>query len=130
MAGFSLSAGSSRSELNGPGAIHVQPDGLMYIADGFNCRILSWQPLEPMGTVVVNGRGCGGTFDRIGRPFGMFVDSQLNIYVSENTNHRVTKWLNDNNTAGVLVSRTSIKTSSLHVSDWLGGRWKWCWSLS
>lgn len=56
-----------------------------------------------MGTVVVGGRGSGTTFDKITTSYAMFVDNQYNIYVSENGNHRVTKWLNGNTTAGSLV---------------------------
>ena len=75
----------------------------MFILDSAYCRVLTWQVGDPLGTVVVNGRGCSSTFTTIGQSYGMFVDSQLNIYVSENSNHRVTQWFNGNNTAGTLV---------------------------
>lgn len=75
----------------------------MYILDSSNFRVLRWQVGDPMGTVVVGGRGSGTTFDKITTSYAMFVDNQYNIYVSENGNHRVTKWLNGNTTAGSLV---------------------------
>ncbi|CAF4882148.1 unnamed protein product, partial [Rotaria socialis] len=34
----------------------------------------------------------------------MFVTDSHNIYISEQSNHRVMKWLNGNTTAGVLVA--------------------------
>lgn len=75
----------------------------MYILDTTNCRVMKWNIGDPFGSVLVNGRGCGSALDRIGTSYAMFIDSQLNIYISENTNHRVTKWLNGNNIAGQIV---------------------------
>ena len=103
VAGNSASAGSGRSELYYPSAIYVSDNGTMLILDSYNCRVLKWQVGEPLGTVIVNGRGCGSTFDKIGRSNALFVDNQLNIYISEYVYHRVTKWANGNNTAGSLV---------------------------
>lgn len=103
VAGFNLGSGVGRSELYYPGAIQVDSSGLMYILDTYNCRVLTWKVGEPIGTVVVNGRGCSSAYTNIGRSYGLFVDSQTNIYVSENVYHRVTLWYNGNNTAGTLV---------------------------
>ena len=75
----------------------------MYILDSNNYRVLRWQLNEPLGYVVAGGRGSGSTFDRIGISYAMFVDGLLNIYVSEQGNHRVTFWTQGNTTAGVLV---------------------------
>ncbi len=97
------SAGSSRSELYYPTAIVVKDNVTMYISDNQYCRILRWQVGEPLGTVVVNGRGCGSTFDKIGRSYALFVDSFNNIFVSEYVYHRVTMWYYGNNTASSLV---------------------------
>lgn len=75
----------------------------MYILDTSNYRVLKWQLGDPLGFVVVNGRGSGSTFDKIGLTYSFFIDNQLNIYVSEYGNNRVTRWNNGNNTAGTLV---------------------------
>ena len=76
----------------------------MFVLDTSNARVLRWPLGEPLGDVVVGGRGNGGGFHQIGTSQGMFVDAQQNIYVSEQSNHRVTLWYNGNTTAGVLVS--------------------------
>ena len=75
----------------------------MFILDGSNYRVLRWQKGEPVGIIVAGGNGGGAAFTQIGTSYAMFVDSQYNIYVSENTNHRVTKWFNGNTTTGLLV---------------------------
>lgn len=103
MAGFNPSAGSGFSELYYPSSVRITANGVMYILDTYNYRVLKWQLGDPIGTVVVNGRGSGSTYDKIGLSYGLFVDSQFNIYVSENNNHRVTLWFNGNNTVGLLV---------------------------
>ena len=76
----------------------------MYIIDTSSYRVLKWTIGEPLGYVVAGGRGSGSTFDRMGASYGIFIDAQENIYLSEQTNHRITFWTNGNTTAGVLVS--------------------------
>lgn len=75
----------------------------MYILDATNYRVLRWQLGEPLGYVVAGGRGLGSTFDRIGTSYGLFIDTQYNIYVSESSNNRVTRWAAGNTTASLLV---------------------------
>lgn len=43
------------------------------------------------------------TLDKIGLSYGLIIDNQYNIYVSDTANNRVTKWLAGNTTAGLLV---------------------------
>lgn len=103
IAGNSGVAGASRSELNFPVAIKIVDISTMYILDYNNFRVLRWQLTEPLGYVVAGGRGNGATFDRIGTSYGLFVDSQYNIYISETGNNRVTRWAAGNTTASLLV---------------------------
>lgn len=114
IAGNSGVAGSGRSELYNPYAIHVTTNGTMFILDTTNYRILRWSSTEPLGTVVVNGRGSGSTLDKIGVTYAMFVDANLNIFVSESSNHRVTRWTAGNNTAGTLV-RSFLSIENLNI---------------
>ena len=107
IAGNSGTAGSGRSELYNPYGIHVTANGTMFILDTTNYRVIRWASTEPLGTVVVNGRGSGTTLDKIGVSYAFFVDANLNVFVSESSNHRVTRWIPNNNTVGFLV-RSSI----------------------
>ena len=127
VAGFSLGSGASRSELYAPTAIYVDGNGAMYILDSYNYRVLFWRVGEPLGTVIINGRGSGTTFDRIGRSFAMFVDGQQNIYVSDNANSRVTKWFNGNNTISLLVRPKSQDEREFETIPCVGGWREWCW---
>lgn len=75
----------------------------MYILDTTNYRVMKWQVGEPLGYVVAGGRGAGAALNQISTSYGMFVDQQNNIYVSDNANARVTLWYATNTTSGVLV---------------------------
>lgn len=108
VAGSSSSAGSSRSELNNPTAISVTPNGTMFILDRDNYRVFRWQLGDTFGTVIAGGRGLGSSFIQIGTCYCIFVDNQYNVYVSENSNNRITIWMNGNTTAGRLVSFPKI----------------------
>lgn len=125
IAGFKLSGGSGFSELLRPTTVFVDPDGIMYILDAGNFRIVKWLPNQPLGTTIAGGRGSVAglkyikghphyiidSLDKIGQSLAFFVDPQSNIYVSEFANHRISKWLNGNTTIGFLVSLFSF---SLH----------------
>ncbi len=75
----------------------------MFILDGSNYRVLRWQSGDPLGYVVAGGNGYGAGFNQMGTCYEMFVDNQYNIYISDNTYSRVTKWSQTNTTSGVLV---------------------------
>lgn len=115
VAGVTGSGGTSRSELNSPSAVAVDQNGVMYILDTGNYRVLRWSPGDTIGTVIVNGRGSGTTLDRIGYSLDLFLDGQYNIYVSEQNNHRVTKWLNGNNNMSLLVKTISSPLDTLVI---------------
>ena len=77
----------------------------MFILDTYNFRVLKWQAGDPLGYIAAagNGNGNGGGFTQIGYSYALFVDEKSNIFISENANHRITKWLFDNITLGFLV---------------------------
>ena len=114
VAGISGVSGGARSLLNYPTAISVMSNGSMYILDTSNYRVLKWQVGEPLGYVVAGGAGNGAAFNQIGASYQLFIDNQFNVYVSENANHRVTRWSTTNSTWGFLVSfsKDLLKKSS------------------
>ena len=103
IAGLTLGGGGGRSELRFPTALFLTSDQTMFIIDANNFRVQKWNYGEPLGFTVVGGKGSGSTLDKISTSYGLFVDDQYNIYVSECANHRVTFWMNNNTNAGSLV---------------------------
>ncbi|CAF3083051.1 unnamed protein product [Rotaria sp. Silwood2] len=63
-------------------AISLIPD------DGI-CANATW---NPNGTTVIGGKGSGSSLDRFDFPSHIVVDNDLNIYITDNFNHRIVKW--------------------------------------
>jgi sugar lactone lactonase YvrE len=80
-----------------PEDVAVDAAGNLYIADYFNHRIRKVDTAGIISTVAGNGSagfsGDGGpaTAAQIGRPAGVAVDSQGNLYIADNENYRVRK---------------------------------------
>lgn len=104
MAGITLAGGSGYNELRNPSAIFVTPDGIMYIVDTSNYRVQKWKYGDPVGVTVAGGRGLGSLYTQMGTSYGLYVDKQYNVWVSECSNHRVTKWTASNTATGARVS--------------------------
>ncbi len=76
----------------------------MYILDRNNFRVVQWLPDEPLGFTVAGGNGYGSLLDKMGYCYGIYVDNETNIYISDSSFHRVTKWLNGNLSTSIRVS--------------------------
>ena len=70
----------------------LQTNGDMYIVDQGNYRVMKYASGQSTGTIVAGGSGSGTTLDKLGVSYGIALDSLFNIYVSEYSNHRVSKW--------------------------------------
>lgn len=87
--------GLVRSEIEFPLAIATDGDGLLYVSDGYRCRIWRVRPLE--GETLVAGTGiCGAgtnaddaTKADIGAAAGMLIDGEGNLYFTEPAQHRI-----------------------------------------
>ena len=75
--------------------IHVDSSGNIYSSDYSNRRVMKYT-LESDGTytatVVAGGNGNGSNNNQFSSPRGIHVDSSGNIYVADQSNHRVMKW--------------------------------------
>lgn len=113
VAGFTTSGGSSLSELDRPSSIALDDYGTLYVLDTNNYRVMKFLPDEPLGARVAGSGVTGTTLDKIGTSYYMALDRQSNIYISEYSNNRVTRWMAGNSTAGTIVCMRTIKKSIL-----------------
>ncbi|CAF3349828.1 unnamed protein product [Rotaria sp. Silwood2] len=87
--------GSGLHQLNNSRAVFVDGD-TMFIADSGNNRILKWNIGEFRATAVLVGSGSGINPNQLNNPTSLRFDSQGNIYIVDNGNNRIQKYLAKN----------------------------------
>ncbi|CAF3755882.1 unnamed protein product [Rotaria socialis] len=104
VSGFTLKGGKGNDELDSPTAFFVTRDQTLFIADSGNARVQKWKLWDKRGYTVAGGKRAGATLDKISMSYGLYVDDENNVYVSEHNNHRVTLWMADDTDVGLLVA--------------------------
>ncbi|CAF3477748.1 unnamed protein product [Rotaria socialis] len=85
--------GNALTQLKYPQGIFVDTLGTLYVADTRNHRVMRWtQGDNKQGTVIVGGNGKGGRVNQFSSPIGLFFDWHGNLYVVDNSNHRVQRF--------------------------------------
>ncbi|CAF4097439.1 unnamed protein product [Rotaria sp. Silwood2] len=91
------SFGDGAHQLNEPEGIFVDELGTIYVADTRNHRIMRWSRGATSGSVIAGGRGEGSQSDQLFFPTDLSFDLDRNLYVVDNANNRVQKFLIDKN---------------------------------
>ncbi|CAF4052480.1 unnamed protein product [Rotaria sp. Silwood2] len=88
-------AGSSLYQLNVPRSIIVDNNGYIYVADGGNSRVVKWTTNYTAGGVCIMGcTGAAGTaVNQMSGPRDLKFDRHGNIYVTDQANHRIQKYM-------------------------------------
>ena len=87
--------------INYPSSIHVDGNGVLFVLDLLNYRVLRW--FNNVAILAAAGRGAGSSLSQISTSYGLAVDSNSNIYVSDCGNNRVTFWTAGNPNISVVV---------------------------
>lgn len=86
--------GITSTLLNDPIGITMDPMGNIYIADTVNHRIQFFLSGQSNGTTIAGVTSVSGNNSTlIYYPYGVALDSQLNLYVVDTGNHRIQKFL-------------------------------------
>lgn len=86
--------GSSSTSLNSPTSAIFDPMGNMYVSDWGNNRIQFFPAGGMNGTTIAGITGVSGTnATTLYGPWSVRLDNQLNLYVVDELNHRVQKFL-------------------------------------
>ena len=107
--------------LSQPAVVHVDNNAGIFILDSANYRILKW--VNTVVTVVAGGRGNGGSLTQIGVSYGMVIDPNFNIYVSEASNAKITLWSAGNTNSSQVVSTQQKRSDASEFHSHLGCRW-------
>ena len=87
-------SGSDSMSLNGPLGFTFDPMGNLYVVDIYNHRVQFFFVNQLNGTTIAGVTSqIGSNSTLLNYPYDVILDSQLNIYVSDNQNHRVQKFL-------------------------------------
>ncbi|CAF1267824.1 unnamed protein product [Rotaria sordida] len=93
IAGYVGSAGSTSMTLLYPTDAIFDPIGNIYVADRNNERIQFFRASQPNGTTIAGvTQSSGNSANLLYRPYAMALDKQLNLYVTDSSNHRVQKF--------------------------------------
>ncbi|CAF5207721.1 unnamed protein product, partial [Rotaria magnacalcarata] len=65
----------------------------LYVADFRKDEVRRYKLGENIGTLVAGGNEPGGGLNQLSGPVYLFVDQDHSVYVSDNFNHRVMKWV-------------------------------------
>jgi len=106
-------SGNSASQLNNPAGIYLDDSENLYVSDRQNDRVQKWAPGATSGTTVAGQSDGthGDGDDELYYPYGIFVDDNENVYVSDAGNNRVQKWA-PGATSGATVAGDGTSGSS------------------
>ncbi|CAF4038567.1 unnamed protein product [Adineta steineri] len=137
--------GEKLNQLNSPAGIFIDKNKNMLIADYFNHRIVEWKYNAKEGQIIAGagGNGQGDQLNQLNYPTFIFIDEEQSVYVSDRSNHRVTKWRKDAKEGKVVAGGNGEggnlsqlfkpqgiivdHLSQIYVADWGNNRvMRWC----
>ena len=78
--------------------------GYLYVTDSFKNEVRRWEiGVNNKSTIVAGGNGPGNHFRQLNAPTFIFVDKDYSVYVVDESNHRVMKWMK-NAKEGIVVA--------------------------
>jgi len=89
------------------GGLMMNENGDLFVSDQKNHAVKRWRKGEigsgGEGRIVAGGNGCGDKLNQLNSPSYIFIDREESVYVSDNGNHRVMKWLKGANESIVVA---------------------------
>jgi len=102
----------------------MNENGDLFVSDWNEHAVKRWRKGEigkgKEGRIVAGGNGQGNKLNQFNIPRYIFIDREETIYVSDEWNHRVMKWLKDTN-EGIIVAGGQGRGNSLNQLNSPGG---------
>ncbi|CAF1496562.1 unnamed protein product [Adineta ricciae] len=96
--------GSDLNKLHSPNAIDIDDDGIIYVCDCMNHRIIRRRPNSTSDELVAGGNGEGKRIDQLNAPLDVIVDQKTNsLIICDSKNYRVVRWSLQNQTEQQIV---------------------------
>jgi hypothetical protein len=106
--------GNGLNKTYSPKGVFVDTNENVFVVEDDNHRVTKWEPGAVEGIIVAGAEsGAGSENNMLNSPYGVFVDSDDNIYVSDQANNRVMKW-DSGASSGTLVAGGNGTGSSLN----------------
>ncbi|CAF1105935.1 unnamed protein product, partial [Rotaria magnacalcarata] len=98
VAGYTRSPSSALTRLYNPQDVTFDGYRYMYVADYSNNRVLRYNPgsvRASTGKIIAGFTTAGGSgFNQLNGPTAIYLDSNRTLYILDNLNYRVQKWIN------------------------------------
>jgi len=93
----------------------MNENGDLFVSDWIEDAVKRWRKGEigGKGTIVAGGNGTGNKLNQLNIPTYIFISREETVYVSDQNNHRVMKWLKDAN-EGIIVAGGQEKGNNLN----------------
>ena len=112
-AGGSLS-GNALNRLSNPTGISMDSKDNLYISDSANYRVVKYVPGASSGILVAGNGSTGNSLNQLSMSIRFtYADSNENLYISDNGNHRVMRWANGAS-IGSIVAGNGTSGASLN----------------
>ncbi|CAF4520227.1 unnamed protein product, partial [Rotaria sp. Silwood2] len=99
-------AGAALTQITTSYGMFVDSQSNVYVSESGNHRVTLWLSTNATaGILVAGGNGAGSTSERLNSPWGIYVDVNRSIYISDYSNHRVQLWKSAS--SGVTVAGTT-----------------------
>jgi sugar lactone lactonase YvrE len=116
-------SGPELNQLDFPSGIFLDDDSNLYIADGFNHRIVKWMYGSSSGQIIAGDNAGGNKSDQFHYPTSLTFDKDGTMFVVDGGNRRIQKWANNANQGETIISNISSwgvyidNQNSLYYSD-------------
>ena len=99
--------GSSLNQLQFASGFFLDEDSNLYIADGFNHRILKWMYGSSSGTIIAGDNEGGNRSDQFHYPHNVIITKDGTMFVSDGGNRRIQKWPKNAKEGETIVTNVS-----------------------
>ena len=110
--------GNSFNQLDLPFGLDIDDEGVLFITDVNNHRMMRWKCNDRSGQVIAGGKGRGNRNDQLNEPLAVIIDRKTDsLIISEWGNRRVMRWSRQqNNTSGQVII-SNIHSAGLAMDD-------------